>query len=106
MIEIENGSPITAPDPAPKEKHDAGLTTISSKLVDKVGVRLEAFVGSADMTIGEMTALSAGSVVVLDEQLNSVVELRLNGTPVARGELVAVGDRFGVRITEIAQWPE
>ncbi|MBL7358791.1 FliM/FliN family flagellar motor switch protein, partial [Escherichia coli] len=42
----------------------------------------------------------------LDAQLNTPVELRLNGVAVARGELVAVGEKFGVRLTEIAQWPD
>ena len=44
--------------------------------------------------------------VALDAQLNSAVELTLNGVAVARGELVAVGEKFGVRLTEIVQWPD
>ncbi len=42
-------------------------------------------------------------MVTLDAPLNQAVELRLNGTVIAHGELVAVGDKFGVRLSEIAE---
>ena len=75
---------------------------INSKLIDSVEVVLEGFLGSARMTIGELTAMKQGAVVELDAALNAPVELRLNGVAVARGELVAVGDNFAVRLTEIS----
>lgn len=75
---------------------------INPKLIDAVEVALDGFLGSARMTVAELAALKEGSVVALDVPLNGVVELRLNGSAVARGELVAVGDRFAVRLTEIA----
>lgn len=84
----------------------ADSTRVSSKLIDNVAVELEAFLGSAPMTVADLTGLATGSVVQLDAQLNMPVELRLNGMAVARGELVAVGDKFGVRLTEITQWPD
>jgi len=54
------------------------------------------------MTVSQFTALKVGEAVRLDAALNQSVELRLNGAIVARGELVAVDDRFGVRLTEVA----
>lgn len=92
----ETLSTETKPDPA----------RISSKLIDNVAVELEAFLGTAPMTVAELTSLASGTVVALDAQLNAPVELRLNGMPVARGELVAVGEKFGIRLTEITQWPD
>jgi flagellar motor switch protein FliN len=79
---------------------------ISSKLIGNVAVQLEAFLGAASMTVGDLAGLANGAVVALDAQLNMPVELRLNGIGVARGELVAVGEKFGVRLTEITQWPD
>ena len=76
---------------------------IDAKLIDKVGVTLEAFIGDARMTVGELGALKEGSIVSLDSPLGQAVELRLNGVPVARGEIVAVGDRFGVRLVELSR---
>lgn len=85
---------------APTETNDA--VTLAVRMIDHVEVELEAFVGAARMTVAELAALAPEAVVTLEAPLNRAVELRLNGAAVARGELVAVGDRFGVRLTEIA----
>jgi flagellar motor switch protein FliN/FliY len=84
--------PATAKSPA----------KINTKLIDAVEVVLDGFLGSARMTVAELTALKADALVELDAALNTPVELRLNGVAVARGELVAVGDKFAVRLTEIS----
>ena len=78
----------------------------NSKIFESVEVTLEAYLGEGTMTVGTLTALQPGSAVALDCELNHPVELRLKGVPVARGELIAVGNKFGVRIAEIAQWPD
>lgn len=80
-----------------------GATGINSKLIDNVGVTLEAFLGEARMTVAELTGLKENSTVPLEAALNQLVELRLNGVPVGRGELVAVGDRFGIRLVELSR---
>lgn len=81
----------------------AAARTLAARLIENVEVELEAFVGQARMTVAELGALVANSVVTLDAPLNQAVELRLNGDAIARGELVAVGDKFGVRLSEIAE---
>ncbi len=91
--------------------HDLTETTppaprISPQLIDTVGLELEAVLGCAAMTVGDLAALRSGGIVPLDVPLNQQVELRLNGIAVARGELVAVDDRFGVRLEEIVAWPQ
>jgi flagellar motor switch protein FliN/FliY len=96
----EPASKTNIPAPA---KADAQLGKINPKLIETVSVTLEAYLGEARMTVAELTALKDSSVVPLDAALNQSVELRLNGVAVARGELVAVGDSFAVRLTEIAK---
>lgn len=76
---------------------------VSQALIDNVYVSLEAYLGEARMTVAELGRLDAKSVVELDAALNRAVELRLNGVAVASGELVAVGDSFGVRVTHISK---
>lgn len=98
MTEPETKTPNAA---AAKAESPAGR--INPKLIDAVGVTLEAYLGEARMTVADLTALRDDSVVPLDAALNQAVELRLNGIAVARGELVAVGDSFAVRLTEIAK---
>jgi flagellar motor switch protein FliN/FliY len=54
------------------------------------------------MTVQEMFGLKAGDVVSMNELLEAPLTLMLNGRPVARGELLAVDDHFGIRIVELA----
>lgn len=77
------------------------LSAPVSALLRGVEVSLEARLGRAEMTVEAMMGLKAGSVVTLDASLADHVDLYLNGTVVARGEIVAAGDRFGVRIIDI-----
>ncbi len=79
-----------------------GAAPMRSALVDHVDVRVETYLGATSMTIAELNALKAGSVVPLEAALNALVELRVNGVTFAQGELVAVGDKFGVRIVSVA----
>lgn len=79
---------------------------VSPRIIENVGVELEVLLGTARLTVAELSALQPGDAVTLGTALNQAVELRLGDATVARGELVAVGEKFGVRLTEIAQWPE
>lgn len=74
-----------------------------ASLIDSVEVVVEAFLGGARLTVAQVKALKPDSLIDLDAALGAAVELRLNGTTIGRGELVAVGDRFGVRITEVGK---
>lgn len=90
--------------PAPKADMNGGAPLISagSSLLSDVAVTLQARLGSIDMSLAELLALHAGSVVELKTKLSEPIELYLNDALVARGEIVAVDDRFGIRIVEIA----
>jgi flagellar motor switch protein FliN len=70
-------------------------------LVGHVKVSLAAQVGNTEMTVDELFALKKQDVLRLDQPADAVVTLLLNGKPIARGELVAVDDNLGVRITEL-----
>jgi flagellar motor switch protein FliN/FliY len=70
-------------------------------LIEHVNVRLVVTLGEAEMNVARLFSLGAGDVVALDRDVDAPVDLRLNGKVVARGTLVAVGDRFGVRVGEI-----
>lgn len=71
-------------------------------LVEQVKVLLTVAVGEAEITMGRLFSLVSGDVVALDRPADAPVDVRLNGKLIARGLLVAVGDKFGVRITEIS----
>jgi flagellar motor switch protein FliN/FliY len=77
--------------------------SIDSALFKDVRVILEANLGEMTLSIGELLALKAGSVLKLETSMSEAIEIRLNDAVVAWGEIVAVDDNFGVRIVEIAQ---
>lgn len=85
-----------------KQAPARSLAPINSDLLRGVRVLLEARLGEASMTVEEMLALKADSIVTLETGLAEHVELYLNNALVARGEIVAVGEKFGIRIVEIA----
>ena len=53
------------------------------------------------MRLGELLKLGPGSVLDLDRRADGPVDLLVNGRLIARGEIVAVDERYGVRITEV-----
>lgn len=64
-----------------------------------VGVRVE--LGRARMTISELMKLTPGSLIELDREAHQPVDVLVGGKLVARGEVVTVGDQYGVRITSV-----
>lgn len=78
-------------------------TPIPSHLIDQVEVVLEASLGSCEVTLERLSKLAGGDELVLDRQINEAVELKMNGTVIGLGEIVAVDGKFGVRITQIGK---
>jgi flagellar motor switch protein FliN/FliY len=64
-----------------------------------LGVTVE--LGRCSMRVGDVLKLGKGSVVELDRAAGEPVDVLINRRLVARGEVVAVDDRFGVRLTEL-----
>ena len=95
-------SAVKVPEPSAKQEPKRDIVPISGELMRGVRVALEARLGQSPMTVEEMLALKTGAIVTLDANLSDHVELFLNDTLVARGEIVAVGDKYGVRIIEIS----
>ena len=70
--------------------------------LQNVPVELAVEIGRTRMTIGEALALGPGSVVTVGRLAGDPVELLVNGRVIARGEVVAIEEELGLRITEIA----
>jgi flagellar motor switch protein FliN/FliY len=71
------------------------------QLVLDVSVDVAVELGSCAMRIRDAAGLVAGSVIPLDRAADAPVDVRVNGTLVARGTMVAVDDRYGVVLTEL-----
>ena len=70
-------------------------------------VRLDVTVelGRISMKVRDLLALQEGAVVDLDRTAGAAVDVVVNGTLVARGDVVVVDDELGVRITEVIERP-
>ncbi|SNX67770.1 flagellar motor switch protein FliN/FliY [Cereibacter ovatus] len=73
------------------------------RLLENIGVRLTVEVGRTEMTIRDLLRLSEGSVVELDRLAGDPLDVLVNGTPIAKGEVVMVGERFGIRFGQIIE---
>jgi flagellar motor switch protein FliN/FliY len=73
------------------------------QLIQSVKVRLSVSVGACELTVRDLFALKADSLIQLDKRMAEPVDILLDDKIVARGNLVAVDDDFGVRITEIVR---
>lgn len=82
------------------------LRALDPGVLQDLDVNLVAVIGEGHMTVRELLGLTADSVIALDTPLDGRVELHLNGRKIAVGELVAVDDKFGVRISQIIAEPE
>lgn len=91
------GGPVaasrTAPSPAARQR---GL-----ELLRDVEMEVTVELGRTRMTVRELLTLTPGAVVELDRAAGSPADLLVNGTLIARGEIVVVDEDFGIRITEI-----
>ena len=79
---------------------DPGEEADLARLHD-VPVELTVEIGRTRMTIGETLALGPGAIVSLNRLAGEPVDLLVNGTPIARGEVVVIDEEFGLRITEV-----
>lgn len=79
----------------------SGAVAANFRLLQDVDVKLTVEIGSTNLTLRELLALGEGSVIELDRQANELLDVFVNGTLIGRGEVVTVGDRFGVRMTEL-----
>jgi flagellar motor switch protein FliN len=86
--------PLTPELPSTDQAHGIEL------LMD-VALEVSVELGRSHMSIGEVLALRTGSVIELDKLAGEPVDVSVNGTLIARGEVVVVDEKFGVRITEV-----
>jgi flagellar motor switch protein FliN len=71
------------------------------KLLESIDVSLTVEVGRTQLTIRDLLRLSEGSVIELNRLAGDPLDVLVNGTPIAKGEVVMVGDRFGIRFGQI-----
>lgn len=78
------------------------LPTRGFDLLKDVDVRLSVELGRTEMKLRDVLALGEESVVMLDRLTDELLDVMVNGTLIAKGEIVAENGRFGLRIVTLA----
>jgi flagellar motor switch protein FliN len=88
--------------PATGEPAPVGLNAVGDlRRLSAVPVDLSVEMGRTRMTVGETLELRQGSIITLNRMAGEPVDLLVNGTAIARGEVVVIDEQFGLRVTEV-----
>ena len=89
---------------APDELEKGGSAEnaeVNLDLILDVPVNVSLRVGTTDISIRDLVKLVEGSVISLDRDASEPMDVLVNGTLIAHGDIVVVDDRFGVRLTDV-----
>jgi flagellar motor switch protein FliN/FliY len=92
-------------DLGPKGAAPAGQEVNLNVILD-VAVTLSLEVGRARLAVRELLQLAPGAIVELDRASTEPLDVLVNGVRIARGEVVVVNDKFGIRLTEVVSATE
>ena len=102
MGEEENIEEQTEEQTSNVEEKDQNSASVDNlRVLENIDVKLTVEVGSAELKIKELLRLNEGSVIELDRLAWDPLDILINGTMIAKGEVVMVGERFGIRFVEI-----
>ncbi len=90
-VELEELTPAIGGQDAP-----AGM-----ELIMDIPVTLSMELGSTSIAIRNLLQLTQGSVVELDRYAGEPLDVLVNGTLIAHGEVVVVNDKYGIRLTDV-----
>ncbi|MGN7999375.1 flagellar motor switch protein FliN [Sphingomonas sp. 22176] len=107
IIPSDGSEPQPAPDfqdfELPGSTPEAHGATAGLEAVHDVKVKVQAVLGRARMPIGDLLALSSGTVLELDRRVGEPVDIFVNDRLIARGEVVLIDNALGVTLTEIVR---
>jgi flagellar motor switch protein FliN/FliY len=104
-IEYEQFEQNADGSPAAHADAGGGGEVDLSRLSD-IPMELSVEIGRTHMTVGETLDLRVGSVVTLERLAGETADLLVNGSAIARGEVVVIDEQYGLRITEILDQPD
>ncbi|MBF7072378.1 flagellar motor switch protein FliN [Glaciecola sp. MH2013] len=85
-------------------QEDAPITQAEKKKLDTIldiPVTISMEVGRSEISIRNLLQLNQGSVVELDRVAGEPLDVLVNGTLIAHGEVVVINDKFGIRLTDV-----
>jgi flagellar motor switch protein FliN/FliY len=91
----------TSPEAEPTQGPAAANQPINAGMLQNIPVTISVEVGRAVLKISDLLRLAQGSVVELGRIAGEPLDLLVNDTVVAQGEVVLVNDRYGIRLTRV-----
>ncbi|MCJ8167941.1 flagellar motor switch protein FliN [Atopomonas sediminilitoris] len=85
----------------PKASGDVSLEGPNLDVILDIPVVISMEVGNTNITIRNLLQLNQGSVVELDRLAGEPLDVLVNGTLIAHGEVVVVNEKFGIRLTDV-----
>ncbi|MGH8349216.1 MAG: flagellar motor switch protein FliN, partial [Pseudomonas sp.] len=86
---------------APRNNEPASLDGPNLDVILDIPVSISMEVGSTDINIRNLLQLNQGSVIELDRLAGEPLDVLVNGTLIAHGEVVVVNEKFGIRLTDV-----
>lgn len=102
--DLREGEPRSGHPPAPADMSGGGAETgkdLNLEVILDVPVTLSMEVGRTRIPIRNLLQLNQGSVVELDREAGEPLDVFVNGTLIAHGEVVVVNEKFGIRLTDV-----
>lgn len=96
--------PFQLPDLVTEEDQTAEVAPMD--VLADVSIELEVELGRTQQRIGKVLEWEEGTVITLDKLAGESAEIFLNGSVIARGEIMVVDGKFGVRVVEISALEE
>jgi flagellar motor switch protein FliN/FliY len=85
----------------PKNNAPVTLDGPNLDVILDIPVSISMEVGSTDINIRNLLQLNQGSVIELDRLAGEPLDVLVNGTLIAHGEVVVVNEKFGIRLTDV-----
>ena len=79
----------------------SGESNINQDVIRAIPITLSVEVGTTTLKLRDLMRLSQGSVLELDRGVGEPMMVKINDTVIAKGEIVAVGDKLGISVTDI-----
>ncbi len=111
-LELDEMSEAKVMDDEPILRKDIGtddfdIPTSTSDLeaVYNIPVKVSAVLGKTSMKVSQLMKLNKGAIIELDRKVGEAIDIYVNNSLVARGEVVVVDDKLGITMTEIIKAP-
>ena len=90
---------VSETEPTVEKSERSSLENL--RVLENIDVKLTVEVGGAEIKLRDLLRVNEGSVIELERLAGDPLDILANGTIIAKGEVVMVGERFGIRFVEI-----